>query len=87
MTELHFLRHAHAGDPETWVGSDDLRPLSEKGERQDRIEQTKNPDQPMGLAAEKPGRQGTPGQQDDEKKQHRPARYRPKTLFDQQVTI
>jgi phosphohistidine phosphatase SixA len=34
MTELHFLRHAHAGDPETWDGPDDERPLSEKGEKQ-----------------------------------------------------
>ena len=34
MTELHLLRHAHAGDPQGWNGPDDLRPLSEKGEKQ-----------------------------------------------------
>jgi phosphohistidine phosphatase SixA len=34
MTELYFLRHAHAGDPETWDGPDETRPLSEKGEKQ-----------------------------------------------------
>jgi phosphohistidine phosphatase len=34
VTELHFLRHAHAGDPEGWRGSDDDRPLSDKGEKQ-----------------------------------------------------
>ena len=32
--QLHLLRHAHAGDPGKWAGSDDLRPLSEKGRRQ-----------------------------------------------------
>jgi len=32
--ELYFLRHAHAGDRETWVGDDDIRPLTNKGERQ-----------------------------------------------------
>ena len=32
--ELYLLRHAHAGDPETWDGPDATRPLSEKGERQ-----------------------------------------------------
>jgi phosphohistidine phosphatase len=31
---LHLLRHADAGDPETWDGPDDLRPLSPRGERQ-----------------------------------------------------
>lgn len=31
---LHLLRHAHAGDPETWPGPDDLRPLSKRGRRQ-----------------------------------------------------
>jgi phosphohistidine phosphatase len=31
---LHFLRHAHAGDPERWDGPDEARPLSAKGERQ-----------------------------------------------------
>jgi phosphohistidine phosphatase len=31
---LHLLRHAHAGDPETWQGPDDLRPLSKRGRRQ-----------------------------------------------------
>jgi len=31
---LHLLRHADAGDPESWVGDDDVRPLSEKGIRQ-----------------------------------------------------
>jgi phosphohistidine phosphatase len=32
--QLHFLRHAHAGDPAKWAGPDDLRPLSAKGRRQ-----------------------------------------------------
>ena len=32
--QLHLLRHADAGDPETWRGDDDERPLSPKGERQ-----------------------------------------------------
>ena len=32
--QLHFLRHADAGDPEGWAGDDALRPLSEKGELQ-----------------------------------------------------
>jgi phosphohistidine phosphatase len=32
--QLHFLRHADAGDPEAWQGPDDTRPLSEKGELQ-----------------------------------------------------
>jgi phosphohistidine phosphatase SixA len=32
--ELYLVRHAHAGDPETWRGPDDARPLSSKGERQ-----------------------------------------------------
>jgi phosphohistidine phosphatase len=31
---LHLLRHADAGDPETWQGDDAARPLSEKGKRQ-----------------------------------------------------
>ena len=34
MTELYFLRHAHAGDPMAWDGPDEARPLSNKGERQ-----------------------------------------------------
>ena len=34
VTELHFLRHAHAGDPLAWQGRDEDRPLSDKGERQ-----------------------------------------------------
>jgi phosphohistidine phosphatase len=34
MIELHFLRHAHAGDPGAFDGPDATRPLSEKGERQ-----------------------------------------------------
>jgi len=34
MIELYFLRHAHAGDPETWTGPDEARPLSDKGEKQ-----------------------------------------------------
>jgi phosphohistidine phosphatase len=33
-TELHLLRHAHAGDPEGWTGDDAARPLSAKGEAQ-----------------------------------------------------
>jgi phosphohistidine phosphatase len=32
--ELYLLRHADAGDPGRWTGSDDARPLSPKGERQ-----------------------------------------------------
>ena len=32
--QLHFLRHADAGDPEGWTGDDALRPLSDKGELQ-----------------------------------------------------
>lgn len=34
MTELHLLRHAHAGDPLAWDGPDDRRPLSNRGEKQ-----------------------------------------------------
>jgi phosphohistidine phosphatase SixA len=34
VIELHFLRHAHAGDPEAWTGPDEARPLSDKGEKQ-----------------------------------------------------
>jgi len=34
VIELHFLRHAHAGDAEAWTGPDDIRPLSDKGEKQ-----------------------------------------------------
>jgi phosphohistidine phosphatase len=34
ITELHLLRHAHAGDPLKWRGSDDDRPLSSKGRSQ-----------------------------------------------------
>jgi phosphohistidine phosphatase len=34
VTELHLLRHAHAGDPATWSGPDERRPLSDKGEKQ-----------------------------------------------------
>lgn len=32
--ELHFLRHAHAGDPMKWDGDDADRPLSGKGRDQ-----------------------------------------------------
>jgi phosphohistidine phosphatase len=32
--QLHFLRHADAGDPARWAGDDAERPLSEKGELQ-----------------------------------------------------
>jgi phosphohistidine phosphatase len=32
--QLHFLRHADAGDPASFAGDDALRPLSEKGELQ-----------------------------------------------------
>ncbi len=32
--ELYVLRHAHAGDSDTWEDDDDLRPLTEKGRRQ-----------------------------------------------------
>jgi phosphohistidine phosphatase len=31
---LHLLRHAHAGDAETWDGPDATRPLSDKGRAQ-----------------------------------------------------
>jgi phosphohistidine phosphatase len=34
QVELHMLRHADAGDPDRWQGSDDERPLSDKGRRQ-----------------------------------------------------
>lgn len=34
MIELLLLRHAHAGDRETWEATDELRPLTEKGRRQ-----------------------------------------------------
>lgn len=34
MTELHFLRHADAGDPLAWTRPDEQRPLSGKGEKQ-----------------------------------------------------
>ena len=34
LTELCFLRHAHAGDSMTWEQADELRPLTEKGRRQ-----------------------------------------------------
>jgi len=33
-TELHLLRHAHAGDPAKWRGADFDRPLSTKGREQ-----------------------------------------------------
>lgn len=33
-TQLFLLRHADAGDPEAWAGSDNERPLSPKGEAQ-----------------------------------------------------
>jgi 8-oxo-(d)GTP phosphatase len=31
---IYLLRHADAGDAETWDGDDDVRPLSDKGVRQ-----------------------------------------------------
>src|ERR1700690_1352725 len=34
QVQLHFLRHAHAGDPAKWRGPDELRPLSAKGRQQ-----------------------------------------------------
>jgi phosphohistidine phosphatase SixA len=34
MIELYFLRHAHAGEAEGWDGPDEIRPLTEKGEKQ-----------------------------------------------------
>ncbi|MFH0751512.1 MAG: histidine phosphatase family protein [Chloroflexota bacterium] len=34
VVELCFLRHAQAGDRETWEQPDELRPLTEKGRRQ-----------------------------------------------------
>jgi phosphohistidine phosphatase len=32
--EIYLLRHAHAGDRDTWEADDGLRPLTEKGRRQ-----------------------------------------------------
>ncbi len=32
--EIYLLRHAHAGDRDTWDAADGLRPLTEKGRRQ-----------------------------------------------------
>ena len=32
--QLCLLRHAHAGDPMKWTGSDGVRPLTEKGQLQ-----------------------------------------------------
>jgi phosphohistidine phosphatase len=32
--DLYLLRHADAGDPEAWLGPDEDRPLSAKGQRQ-----------------------------------------------------
>ncbi len=34
VVELYLLRHADAGDPESWEGPDEVRPLSAKGRRQ-----------------------------------------------------
>ena len=34
LETLHLVRHAHAGDPTSWQGPDELRPLSAKGRRQ-----------------------------------------------------
>jgi phosphohistidine phosphatase len=34
IVQLCLLRHAHAGDRETWDEPDELRPLTEKGRRQ-----------------------------------------------------
>ncbi len=34
LTELHLLRHAQAGDRDTWDRPDEERPLTEKGRRQ-----------------------------------------------------
>lgn len=34
MIALYLVRHAHAGNPEKWTDSDDLRPLTAKGLRQ-----------------------------------------------------
>jgi phosphohistidine phosphatase len=34
VIELHFLRHADAGDPMAWTGDDADRPLSDKGRKQ-----------------------------------------------------
>jgi phosphohistidine phosphatase len=34
MVELGLLRHAHAGDPTSWSGPDDIRPLTDKGRGQ-----------------------------------------------------
>jgi phosphohistidine phosphatase len=35
-TTVYLLRHAHAGDPFSWNGPDELRPLSSKGQKQAR---------------------------------------------------
>ena len=34
MTELHLVRHGKAGRRDQWDGPDDLRPLSNTGQRQ-----------------------------------------------------
>ena len=34
MTELHLIRHAHAGSRSEWEGDDEVRPLSKRGWRQ-----------------------------------------------------
>jgi phosphohistidine phosphatase SixA len=34
IVRLHLLRHADAGDPDTWKGPDEIRPLSPRGQRQ-----------------------------------------------------
>jgi phosphohistidine phosphatase len=36
VDELYLIRHADAGAPEAWTASDDVRPLSGKGEKQSR---------------------------------------------------
>jgi phosphohistidine phosphatase len=32
--QLHLLRHAHAGDPVVWEGTDEQRPLTKRGRHQ-----------------------------------------------------
>jgi 8-oxo-dGTP diphosphatase len=34
MTDLHLIRHAHAGSRSEWEGDDEVRPLSKRGRRQ-----------------------------------------------------
>jgi broad specificity phosphatase PhoE len=54
MTTLLLIRHAHAGDRQSWVGPDPQRPLSRKGWRQARGIVAAVADQEIGLLASSP---------------------------------